>query len=410
LHGCAVLEQYVKQGDYGKVCERDQEGNRSDEKVKERRKEAGKEKLQALGLGEEADPESLILYLQAWSLHHLGEIFEDPKEEIKTAALKLGGPSGNKKRKIDLSEPRTKVEWLEAGHAKYELVHDGLGAAWEEHDEANFMIMSLVGADFMRCKLSLAQCYLDEPERSKGVDLSKGSGWAEMLERPVGCQWAIGINNIDDVEDDDCVLAQLRSWTQWISFHERNSLNEGSDWEDKFKETKEKGRGDLARFERSIEVFTESAIEDAIDDVQKWRNDRAAEQLELWRWLRDVIVADLRMAKFVTMEDAIETKYRPEDEDQEEDEEEVEVKELPMDAEDVKLVKKASQEGKSAVLPSLFSSFIDTLLSLVAIDALRETITSFAELPASVAHPSGKDTQYRKVRLALVSSKNLISR
>ncbi|GAA5842152.1 hypothetical protein JCM5353_002176 [Sporobolomyces roseus] len=390
LHGCAVLEQYVKQGEYGRVAERDEEGNRSDEKVEKRREEAGEEKLDALGLGEanEDYTEAMILYLQGWSLHHLGELFEDPKEEVKSAALKLGGGGANKKRKIDLNEPRTKREWLEAGHFKYKMIHDGLAQEWSEGEDED-LIMTLVGADFIRCKCSIGRCMIEAEERVEGLKVAHELDWAQS-DRIESSNWGMGTSLDPYFDDGDAVLAQLRSWEECILFREEFPSDDREGWEHKLVESTQDL--DITAFEGIVEALDNPDLDDGmeVENSGREKGEERKAQIQLWKWLKNVVVSDAKMAKFVMLEDALEANYRPEDEEEEEDEEdeESEVKELPMNAEDVKLVKRASQE---------------------AIAALRETITSFATLPASVAHPSGRDTQYRKLEEVLLISSALVN-
>ncbi|GAA5951960.1 hypothetical protein JCM3765_005153 [Sporobolomyces pararoseus] len=397
LHGCAVLEQYVEQSDYGEVAEKDQEGNRSDEKVAKRREEAGEEKLKALGLGgNQCITEGLILYLQGWSLHQLGEIFEDPKEEIKSAALKLGG-GGNgggpsKKRKIDLNEPRTKIEWLEAAHSKYRLAHDGVSVNYHADGDEDHLVMCLTNADYIRCKTSLARCYFQTGQEEKGRELAKECGRSGLGDRAYDDGWSIGFPETDCFESGDAVLAQLRAWAETISFIESYPQDEREGWELKLVEpsTSEKGDKDLLELYLARDVLEWPDIEDQLDQLEGSKEGKLKDLVALLRWLKQVVIADTRMVSFIKMEDALESKYRPEEaEDEDEDEgEEGEVKELPMDAKDVQLVQKASQE---------------------AIKALRETIESFSRLPACFAHPAGKDAQYRKLEETLLISSALVN-
>ncbi|GAA5897095.1 uncharacterized protein JCM6883_006576 [Sporobolomyces salmoneus] len=393
LHGCAVLEQYVPQSGYGDVAEKDQEGNRSDEKVEQRRKEAGEEKLKALGLDDRDITEGLVLYLQGWSLHQLGEIFEDPKEEIKSAALKLGGGGGagpSKKRKLDLNEPRTKIEWLEAAHAKYRLAHDGVSRCYRADGDDDHLLMSLTSADFVRCETSLARSYFESGEQEKGKEIMKEETHEALFLRAGDDTWAIGYPEHECLECGDAILAQIRVWAETVSFIEQYPRDEREGWEHKFDDS-EAGDKDLRELDRARYVLESDAINGELARFEKDAEGKLKEHCALWKWLMSVVIADAKMAYFIKLEDAIEAKYRPEDEDaeeEEEDDEESEVKELPMDAKDVKLVKAASEE---------------------AIDAISQTIASFASLPASVAHPAGRDSQYRKLEEALLISSALVN-
>ncbi|GAA5988229.1 hypothetical protein JCM5350_007620 [Sporobolomyces pararoseus] len=396
LHGCAVLEQYVQQSWYGEEAEKDQEGNRSDEKVEKRREEAGEEKLNALGLGlggSYSITEGLILYLQAWSLHQLGEIFEDPKEEIKSAALKLGGGGGgpSKKRKIDLNEPRTKIEWLEAAHSKYRLAHDGVSMNYHAEGGEDHLVMCLTNADYIRCKTSLARCYFQNGQEEKGKELAKECGYSGLADRALEDAWAINCDETDCFEAGDAVLAQLRAWAETVSFIESFPQDEREGWELKLVKPSPESDKDLWKLHLSTEVLESEEIEDELERLKESKEGKLEDLVALLRWLKQVVIADVQMVSFIKMEDALESKYRPEEEgeDEEEDDgEDSEVKELPMDAEDVQLVKQASQK---------------------AIDTLRQTIESFGELPACFAHPSGKDAQYRKLEETLLISSALVN-
>jgi hypothetical protein len=355
LHGCAVLEQYVEQGDYSYVVEMELDENRSKEKVKKRREEAGKEKLGALGLHSGPITEGLLLYLQAWSLHQLGEVFEDPKKEIKSAALKLGGGGGagpSKKRKIDLNEPRTKIEWLEAAHSKYRIAHDGVSRSYHGNGDEDHLVMCLTNADYIRCKTSLVKCYFEDGQEEKAKELVGDSGRSGLGDRAFDDAWAIECPEPDCFQSGDAILAQIRAWAETISFIENYPQDEREGWEHKLAgpDSKE-GDKDLSSLDGAIDVLQWEDIEDGFDSMINSDKEKIKEQFALLKWLKDVVVADAKMVTFIKMEDAIEAKYRPEaEEEEEEDDEEGEVKELPIDADDVKLVKKTGEDGQSSVV------------------------------------------------------------
>lgn len=394
LHGCAVLEQYVRQTGVGENMEKDQEGPRSDDKVDQRRKEAGDDKLEALGLRDIAETEGLLLYLQAWSLHHLGELFEDPKQEIKSAALKLGGGGGagpSKKRKIDLNEPRTKAEWLEAAYSKYKLAAEGICWAYACDGGEDESIMTLTVADYVRCRIALARNYFESGQEEKGKELAKDCGHQGLGDNLYELSWSIGTYESPCFEVGDAVLAQIRAWAESIPLIESYPLDEREDWQLKLVEPSPKGDKDLWHLHLTVQALTDAELEDNFDHLEKAEDSKRREQAALLRWLKQVVVADALMVSFIKMEDALEAKYRPEedgDEDDEDNEGEGEVKELPMDSDDVKLVQKASKQ---------------------AIDALRATIEAFASLPTCFAHPAGKDAQYRKLEEVLLISSALVN-
>ncbi|GAA6061201.1 hypothetical protein JCM10212_001522 [Sporobolomyces blumeae] len=390
LHGSAVLEQFVKQGDYGRVVERDQDGVRADDKVAQRIEEAGRDKLGALGLTDDF-AEAFILYLQGWALHHLGEIFVDPKLEIQSAALKLSGSGGGpskKKRKIDLNEPSSKREWLEAAWFKYRLVWEGVmkeGKAAATKADGRKLCVALFAAGYEACRVSLAKEYANFAEKAQGGDESQACEKtgkdlvrtaANGLFASVEDGWGIGTTDEPNtIDDTDAVLAQLRAWAEWVSFVDTTSRFVAGDA--------------VEALEKVRSALTSDSLQGKLVDAAKVEG-KEAESAALWKWLNHVVVADAEMVQFVLTEDRVEAEFRPEGDDDEagEEDEEAEVKELPMDAELVQLAKEKSKQ---------------------AIRALRQTIESFANLPSSVAHPSGKDAQYRKLEETLLISSALVN-
>ncbi|GAA5938733.1 uncharacterized protein JCM15063_004852 [Sporobolomyces koalae] len=372
LHGCAVLEQYVlkSQGSSERRTE-----------VQQRRDEAGSDKLGALGLVDSPLTEQLVLYLQAWSLQHLGQLFEDPKRDVRVAALAVKLQQGHKKRKVDLHEPRTKLEWFEMSKVKYDAALQLLRATRIEPGTEAALVSTLVRSDAVRCDLSLNEGQSHDDNSAEASDLwslvEDGLNRDEQ-ENPVG---VVGIET-DCFEDVDAVLAQFRSWAAVIDSIESQcqSLNH----EDP--KATVQPRKLLARMVRLLE---DKCIDENLDKIDQGRAE--SQQVKaLFGWYKQVLVADVKMVEFVLLEDAIEAKYRPEDEndDEEEEEEDAEVKELPMDAEDVKIAKEAGT---------------------TAVQALRRTIEMFASLPSSVAHPAGKDAQYRKLEEVLLISSALVN-
>ncbi|GAA5833917.1 hypothetical protein JCM3766R1_002469 [Sporobolomyces carnicolor] len=382
LHGCAVLEQYVARS--FDTVDGPEDDARSEDKVEARRAQAGKEKLDALGLKED-DPlvEGLVLYLQAWSLHQLGEIFEDPKQEIKAAALKIGGGGGGasgpsaKKRKIDLNEPRSKIEWFEAAHEKYRIAHDDVSQAYQCNGDADHLLMSLTSADLVRCQVSLARACWQAGQEDKARDLVGEEAYETLSLRAHDDAWGIGSEEHECLEFGDAILAQLRVWAEIVAYIEQYPQLDADE--------------DLKALDTVAKTVRWGDITQALERMEEEAQGKLKEHAALWKWLQDVVFADAKMARFIKLEDAIEAEYRPEEDEEvedEEDESEGQVKELPMDAEDVQSVKKAGEE---------------------AVAAVRKTIADFATLPASVAHPAGKDGQYRKLEEVLLIASALVN-
>ncbi|GAA6014287.1 hypothetical protein JCM11491_005027 [Sporobolomyces phaffii] len=397
LHGCAVLEQYV-----------DLPGSDADE-VDQRRADAGEDKLAALGLHAGPITKGLVLYLQAWSLHHLGELFDDApagvgssdpassSSSIPHAAVSRlasggggGGPSAAKKRKVDLDEPRSRIEWLEAGLAKYRVAHDDVSQDYACNGDEDHVVMALTNADFVRCQQRIARVYFDQGDVDRARDVASECGRHGLSDRAFDDAWGIGCPEPECVEVGDAVLAQLRAWSDAVAFVESYPL--AADGESlKLVAASRDGDAEMWQLAGVEGALMWDDLDDGLAQMEDRSEGRLREQVKLWRWLKDVVDADAKMVAFIKMEDALEAKYRPDDDDDEEEEEdegEGEVKELPMDADDVKFVTKASE---------------------AAISALRATITAFASLPSSVAHPAGKDSQYRKLEEVLLISSALVN-
>ncbi|GAA5909916.1 hypothetical protein JCM5296_007439 [Sporobolomyces johnsonii] len=367
LHGCAVLEQFVEQRYVGIWREEVETGPRSKEAVQKRRQEAGEEKLEALGLDSFA--EGMLLYLQGWALQLLGKIFEKPEEALRAGAIKSA--TGSKKRKIDVNEPHSKEAWLEAALERFEVVWALAQDNYSNDVLDEFAFVALINAGHVDCKLSLAEAYY---EAGKGDEAIKAAPTSNELEYFVDEGWGIGHHEecIDEkMSSGDSVLAQLRAWSKWIAFVEAHPSAEPA-------KTVAELDKDISML-RFMDGHFATASESSDDDDEK-------KAVPLWTFLRDVVVADARLARFILLEDVVESTYRPDAGDEED--EEAEVKPLPLDAKEVVEAKQAGEE---------------------ALSALRATITAFSSLPASFAHPSAKDGQYRKLEEALLVYSALIN-
>ncbi|GAA5885191.1 hypothetical protein JCM16303_005893 [Sporobolomyces ruberrimus] len=398
LHGTAVLEPYVVKA-LTTSPEEHEKGERGVEKVEARREEAGEDKMKALGLEEGRHLNDVLLcYLQGWSLLHLGEIFQDPKEEIKASAVKLGGGAGGgagpatKKRKLDFNEPQTKIEWLEAADWKNRIARQSAMQNFDGMDDEEEPIrISLVFGDRLRIKAALARCHFEAGYEEKGHEYAKECGFGRGDDFDAdGTHNSINAD-INEITCAEAILAQLRAWADQIAFFERYPKEDREGFEHTLAEPSPEGDKDLWELELIVNRVLESGDDDEgvtgdLERMEAQSRGKAPEQVQLLKWLKEVVIADAKMVGFIKMEDAIEAKYRADAEDDEEGE--GEVQELPTDADDVKLVKKKGEE---------------------VVAALRKTITDFASLPASVAHPSGKDAQYRKLEEILLISSALVN-
>ncbi|GAA5901156.1 hypothetical protein JCM5296_006285 [Sporobolomyces johnsonii] len=372
LHGCAVLEQLVEREEIGDTIREDDTGPRSKEAVQKRRQEAGEDKLEALGLNDDCFEEGMLLYLQGWALQHLGDIFEKPEEALRAGAIKSA--TGSKKRKIDVNEPHSKEAWLEAALERFKLLVELVQKNYAEDCRGESLFVDLICAGDVDCKLSLAEAYY---EAGKGDEAIKAAPTSDDLDYSIYTSWGIHHGRyeqypVKNMDSSDSALAQLRAWSKWIAFVEAHPSAEP------VKTVAELDK-DISMLKSMDKQFATALNSDHHDDEKK-------KAIRLWAFLHDVVVADARLARFILLEDVVESTYRPDAAD--EMDEEAEVKPLPLDAKEVVEAKRAGEE---------------------ALSALRATITAFSSLPASFAHPSAKDEQYRKLEEALLVYSALIN-
>ncbi|GAA6027102.1 hypothetical protein JCM8097_002391 [Rhodosporidiobolus ruineniae] len=387
LHGCAVLEPFVRQSDYvEEIKERDEDGPRSDAEVKKRRNEAGHAKLTALGLNEVFD-ELFILALQSYALRNLGELFEAPEEAIKAAAVK--NASGSKRRKIDVREPKTRLEWLEAAYERARLLWHGivLNDNTLETDDSCGRAFAFLQSEYILTATVYARELAVEGQLDKAREISqdKEARWAEEDHNDFrgwgreededgnGGEFALGARFVDA---NDTVRAQLQAWAARVALLEAYPDVAGAG-EDEGGAVAELARiaDGLAGQKRAY--FEGEPLEDEDADLKPY-----------WAYLVDTVVAEALAARFILLEDQVEAKYRPEESGAENGEGEEEVKPLPMDAEEVIAAKKASEEALAAV---------------------RAVIAAHAELSKKYQHPEGKLVQYRKLEELLLVSSALIN-
>ncbi|TNY20561.1 Proteophosphoglycan ppg4 [Rhodotorula diobovata] len=363
LHGCDVLEPFVKTFEEEKAADPERE---------KRCAELGDDKLKALGVADRF-AEMEVLYLQAFALHYLAELFEPPEQVLASAARSTA--SGAKRRKVDVREPQTRVEWCAAAYARVKRLTD----AMRHHGEA--------------CR--------DNHEFDARVALGHAQYWhtvARYLDELVGPR---------EGEPDEEVLDELRAQqgapSMWSSARDLPGYQLGIeghyyDADDSFFAFARAVPARIAVLERG-EGGTLDELRQAVEGLEAYKRGLASDDdrggdSALRNFVIDVLVADAKAAAFLLLEDAVEAKFRPdaedapEEEDEEDEEDEAEVTPLPLDAEEVIGAKKASEE---------------------AIAALRATLDSFAQLEKETAHPSAKAAQYRKLEEVLLVSSALIN-
>ncbi|BGP10346.1 hypothetical protein JCM10049v2_006229 [Rhodotorula toruloides] len=400
LHGCAVLEPFIEEHSAGEYRQDNREGPRSFKEVRKRRQEAGDDKLKALGLEWNGSlTEAHLLFLQGFALHYLGALFEPSDGALKPSAVK--NAQGTKKRKVDLREPQTREGWLEAAHERLELLVDGVLDANELHDmygedieeeSSRMTLISLMEAEYAHCIVDLADALLAAGRSEDATKLlsSRSSEWKSrpgfifLLDHPL-------------VSQDDAVLAWLRAYSAWVPLAERHPKEAGG------AETLTRIMQDLDQIRAVLEQPAgvelpakkdgEDDDEDEEDDNVRehpWvcMSDESREREPFWRFPMDVVEADCLASQFILLEDAVEAKYRPDAGDEAEDDEDAEVTPLPLDADEVKQAKEASEK---------------------ALEALRKAIATLASLPSALAHPSAKLAQYRKLEEVLLVSSALIN-
>ncbi|GAA5993545.1 hypothetical protein JCM10908_000642 [Rhodotorula pacifica] len=312
LHGCDVLEPYVGA----------------------RRGEMEQDKLAALGLAEADVARSHLLYLQAFSLRHLGEMFVPP------AAVSV---SGSKRRKIDLREPQSRDEWFEAAGERFGL----LGPASDP------VFSTLVAAKRVHLAAVRAE--------SSGTVVAAVESITELVDGLLVALESIGAATSSTSADaTDAWYASLRALVAAVVALE--SVREPSS------------------------ICSESLHVSFLSSLDIARVSALSAPSPLLAWLRDVTLADVKLAVLGITEDWIEARFRA-------------------DAAD----SASGAEDEVVGLPASSAPFVAKVegYGREAIAALRETISSFASLPSDVAHPSARVAQHQKLVEALLLSSAL---
>ncbi|GAA5893142.1 hypothetical protein JCM6882_003896 [Rhodosporidiobolus microsporus] len=405
LHGCAVLEPFVVQTRGEEDEGEEGEGERTEQKVEKRRKDLGEGKVKALGL-DEILCEGWIVALQLFALHHLAELFEEPESVAVSAVAKSVGSSSssNKRRKVDVREPKTRLEWLEAAYDRARLLWDVIIADYgdtldDRHDNMQRASAFLQG-EYSRTATAYARELLlqntDAAAQTAAQVVQHKLAWATtdwIVDEGWGLEAEIagGLEECAEgiLDADDAFLAQIRAWSAWVALLEAHPGAFGSDGA----AAAAAAVSELNTVAKGLDAFKKQWLAEgcASETDDKLVEAGHKDKVPQWRFLLDVVAADARGAKFILVEEAVEEKYRPEEEegeDEEDDEGEGEVKPLPEGAEEVVEAKKAGEE---------------------AISAVRATLAAHDALPKEVRHPEGKRGQWRKLEELLLVSSALIN-
>jgi hypothetical protein len=360
LHGCAVLEPFVERQEYDGDDEKEEKAaEKAAEAVEKRRADAGEGKLAALGLTGDL-VEGWIVSLQTFALYVLGELFEPAEESIKPAAAAIARASGGggKRRKIDVNEPQTRLEWFAAAHERGKYLYDTLT---REHyfeqgalgDGCYDRVVSYFHALYVSVSTAYARELLEDESAGKGVEekveeVIERLGRKEnpSLEQEGMSVWGVGEQcgeSAPFIDADDAVLASMRATTAWIGLVEAHPGVLGEEGE-AIEELDEVAKGNKA----DTDILNEH--EEADDQLAEADVDR----VPYWTLLAQIVAADALQAKFILLEDEVEAKFRPDAGDEDEEDEEAEVTPLPMDAVEVRRAKAASEEGALSFLSLLF--------------------------------------------------------
>ncbi|GAA5873660.1 hypothetical protein JCM8547_002669 [Rhodosporidiobolus lusitaniae] len=410
LHGCAVLEPFAEKyvrndDDDGEEEDGDSKFEEEKKEIEKRRKDAGFEKLKALGIWA-YEAQAWLITLQSFALQHLGELFESASDSLQPAAAALARQAGGggKRRKIDLNEPQSRLEWLKTAHERSAYLdevacpddlYDSLASADEPYDRAVTAWHAqhvAATSSYVRELVDAGKADADSEEVAK---LVKSVPWeASPSLKDELMPWGMSTEAEDACpyyDATDVLLASLRSKTAWIGLLEAHP---------QIKVVAKGGVGGAALSGEDKKVGAVAELEECaswLGHYAQWVSpeeekdselaEEAEEKVPYFQFLLSVVQADALAARFILLEDEVEQKYRP-DSGSTEDDEEGEVTPLPMDAEEVKKAKEASEE---------------------AIKAVRATISAHAELPKEYQHPEGKVQQYRKLEELLLVSSALIN-
>lgn len=290
--------------------------------------EYDEDKFEALGLNDEW-AHSFLFYLEAFALQELSALIPPP-EPLAHAAI--ASTQGKKKRKVDLEEPQTPAEWMDEARAKYDEAFDRLT---DTRDSTFFHVVlscdslrlnaerglvALMNGDDKRAKQELLGTRDDQGVAGRLLWVYEGLGGLDGsgLESEDINEWV--------VEFCDPVLTWLRANSSAIELIEAF---------------------DTVPVKKRLEVLDEvlKYLKEGGKCVTGSNRNAEATLYNSWAFQLAVVTADAELAKFVILEDGIETKYRPDAEDEEGDD----IALLPVDAEDVKAVKATAVKGRLAI-------------------------------------------------------------
>ncbi|GAA5917541.1 hypothetical protein JCM8208_005069 [Rhodotorula glutinis] len=367
LHGCAALEPLITK------CEEEMH-NAPDPDRKKRCADLGNDKLDALGVSDQL-AEGHLLFLQGFALHYLGELFEPPEQVVGAASAAVRNAAGTKRRKIDVREPQTRVEWVAAAYQRLDrLTEDVITQFYSNVCDSDPAIETLVALAEGQYWITVAR-YIDELS-SAGGDASEGD--EDRLAKLVEADWA----NL------------WHSLESFAGYQPERAEGTYHDFDDSFFAVARAAASRIALVEGNVGGNRDSSLQEldtAVQALERYKSDVLGDDdLARYRFVVDVLGADAKAAKFLLLEDAVEAEFRPDADSAPEDDEDddVDVTPLPLDAEEVVTAKKASEE---------------------AISALRSTLDAYTQLDKAVAHPSAEAAQYRKLEEVLLVSSALIN-
>ena len=257
----------------------------------QRRAEMEQDKLDALGLGEAAVAAVHVRYLQAFALRHLGELFQPAPPTAVVA--------GSKRRKIDLLEPQSASEWFEAAEER-------LSGEMRASDSILAVLLAAERAHLFAVVSASPDSLPELEERLAGVIASLGSLEPEST-------------SPTSADVSDAWYAALRALTAGVVALEG------------------------IRDPEALCSVTASSV-----DVPLCLSFGVGAEppSTVLLWLREVLRADVQLARFGIAEDWIEERYRADADDEDED---GEVAALPDEAQPfVEVVQEYGRQGAFA--------------------------------------------------------------
>ena len=253
---------------------------------RDRRVEMEQDKLDALGLGEAGVAAVQLRYLQAFALRHLGELFQ-PAPPVAVVA-------GSKRRKVDLREPQSASEWFEVAEERLSddvTTSDSILAVLLAAERAHLLTVSSPSPDLSDLNDRLAAVIASlgslDPVSTSPTSADVTDAWYAALRALTASVVAL-----EGIRDPEALCAVTAS---------------------------------------SVDIPLCSSFEGVVKPP-----------IPTLGWLREVLMADVQLARFGIAEDWIEARYRA-DADEEED---GEVAALPDEAKPfVEVVREYGRQG-----------------------------------------------------------------